>query len=457
MAATTGGLLVAPLPAVVTPDAFRPRLYVSEPERPGSLGNVALMDVLTDSLGRTYVATESDGVNRLCHRPVWADTLWQFRRMEVASGRLSDVALALALDEREETLRVVSNNYAYEVSLATGQLRAYGPSFWHRKLRFCDASPVPLSDGSWLYGVEDGAVIVPPTPRPSLSPRLPLCFTAVSIENRPDSLLSSECDTLRLSAVERNLLLHFAVPDADRDLSYASRLDGGAWTSLGEVPTVTLLSLTPGEHRLEVCLADAPETARTLRILVTPKVWETRWARTLFLLLLLAALGGAVYLIRYICTIKRKQRETMEAYLRLLNAPRPEPTAAEPPTEPVAAPPAPAVRSEVDETFMRQVADFIQQHLGNSEVNIDALAAATATSRSGLNRKMKHLFGMSPAEFIRESRISRAATLLATTDRTISDIAYECGFSDMNYFGKCFKARHKITPSAYRKAAQRGA
>jgi AraC-like DNA-binding protein len=147
----------------------------------------------------------------------------------------------------------------------------------------------------------------------------------------------------------------------------------------------------------------------------------------------------------------------MEAYLQLLNAPQPEATAPVVQTESAPEATVPTVRSEVDETFMRQVAEFIQQHLGNSEVNIDDLAAATATSRSGLNRKMKHLFGMSPAEFIRESRISRAATLLATTDRTISDIAYECGFSDMNYFGKCFKARHKITPSAYRKEVQRGA
>jgi AraC-like DNA-binding protein len=457
MAATTGGLLVAPMPEAVSTITFRPRLHVSEPERPASLGNVALMDVLTDGHGCTYVATESDGVNVVAHRPVWADTLWQFRRLDVASGRLSDVALALALDAQENVLRVVSNNYAYEVNLPTGQVRAYGPAFWHRKLRFCDASPVELLDGSWLYGVEEGAVIVGPSARQAERHSVPLCFTAVSIENRADSLLSSVCDTLRLSAVERNLLLHFAVPDADRELRYASRLDGGAWTSLRAVPTVTLLNLAPGMHRLEICLADASESARTLWIDVTPKVWETRWARTLFLLLLLSALGGAVYLIRYIRAIKRKQCETMEAYLQLLNAPQPEATAPVVQTESAPEATVPTVRSEVDETFMRQVAEFIQQHLGNSEVNIDDLAAATATSRSGLNRKMKHLFGMSPAEFIRESRISRAATLLATTDRTISDIAYECGFSDMNYFGKCFKARHKITPSAYRKEVQRGA
>jgi AraC-like DNA-binding protein len=457
MAATTGGLLVAELPAEVRPDRFRPRLHVSEPERATSLGNVALMDVLTDYSGRTFVATESDGVNCLTHRPTPADTLWQFRRLDEGSGQMSDVALALSLDAEEEVLRVVSNNRAYEVTLATGEVHDYGPSFWHRQVRFCDTPPVRLPDGRWIYGVEDGAVIVAPASHQPLRTPLPLCFTAVSIENRPDSLLASTCDTLLLSSTERNLLLHFALPDAEGEVHYASRLDGGAWASLGTAPTITLLNLRPGLHRLEVRTADGEDSARTLWIEVTPTVWETPWARALYVLLSLAALLGGVYLWLYIRAIKRKQSETMAAYLRLLNAPRP---AEAPCSEETSAPVSDtkdqeaAPRSAADEAFMHQVADFIHQHLGNSEVNIDDLASATATSRSGLNRKMKHLFGMSPAEFIRESRISRAATLLRTTDRSISDIAWECGFSDLNYFSKCFKAKHKITPSAYRKQGE---
>jgi transcriptional regulator GlxA family with amidase domain len=64
---------------------------------------------------------------------------------------------------------------------------------------------------------------------------------------------------------------------------------------------------------------------------------------------------------------------------------------------------------------------------------------------------MRSLFGMTPAEFIKESRLSRAATLLSSTDRPVSEIAWECGFDDLNYFGKCFKARFEQAPTAYRK------
>lgn len=106
---------------------------------------------------------------------------------------------------------------------------------------------------------------------------------------------------------------------------------------------------------------------------------------------------------------------------------------------------------EEDALFMKRVTDFVEAHICDADVNINDMAAAAATSRSGLNRKMKSILNVTPAEFLRETRIQRAATQLVTTDRPVSDIALECGFADQNYFGKCFKARKGMSPSAYRK------
>ena len=75
-----------------------------------------------------------------------------------------------------------------------------------------------------------------------------------------------------------------------------------------------------------------------------------------------------------------------------------------------------------------------------------------AVSRSSLNRKLRATIGVSPAEFLRESRLKRAESHLLTTDLPVKEIAYSCGFSDLNYFGKCFKASTALTPSAYRAA-----
>ena len=58
--------------------------------------------------------------------------------------------------------------------------------------------------------------------------------------------------------------------------------------------------------------------------------------------------------------------------------------------------------------------------------------------------------GTSPMEFLREARIRKATLLLTNTGKSISEIAYGCGFSDPKYFSKCFKATTGKTPSEFK-------
>jgi AraC family L-rhamnose operon transcriptional activator RhaR/AraC family L-rhamnose operon regulatory protein RhaS len=48
-------------------------------------------------------------------------------------------------------------------------------------------------------------------------------------------------------------------------------------------------------------------------------------------------------------------------------------------------------------------------------------------------------------------RIQKAAELLKSTERTITDIAFDCGFSDSNYFARCFRKIMDQTPNEYRR------
>ena len=56
---------------------------------------------------------------------------------------------------------------------------------------------------------------------------------------------------------------------------------------------------------------------------------------------------------------------------------------------------------------------------------------------------------MSPVEYVRNLRINRAALLLGKKELTISEIAFNTGFSDQSYFGACFKKQMGMTPSEY--------
>ena len=106
--------------------------------------------------------------------------------------------------------------------------------------------------------------------------------------------------------------------------------------------------------------------------------------------------------------------------------------------------------SEEDDIFMRKLLAFVDENIGNGNVGVDEMASATAMSRSSLNRRMKVLLGVTPADFLKEARMKRACQQLLTTSRSINDIAYSYGFSDPKYFSKCFKASVGMSPSEYR-------
>ena len=70
-------------------------------------------------------------------------------------------------------------------------------------------------------------------------------------------------------------------------------------------------------------------------------------------------------------------------------------------------------------------------------------------SRSTLFRKLKSLTGMSPQEFMRTQRLEKAVNLLEQGPLRISDVAYQVGFSDPNYFSKCFRKCFGTSPSSF--------
>ena len=78
------------------------------------------------------------------------------------------------------------------------------------------------------------------------------------------------------------------------------------------------------------------------------------------------------------------------------------------------------------------------------------MADAAATSRSGLQRKLKQAMGVTPQELLHEARIKHACNLLRETALNVSEVAYQCGFSDPKYFSRCFKQRTGKTPSEYK-------
>ncbi|MBO7591389.1 MAG: response regulator [Prevotella sp.] len=102
-----------------------------------------------------------------------------------------------------------------------------------------------------------------------------------------------------------------------------------------------------------------------------------------------------------------------------------------------------------DEKLLERVMTAINHHLNNTELSVDKIADEVGISRVHLHRKMKELTGQTPHDFIRNIRMKKAASLLASGDMNVSEVMYACGFSNAASFSTVFKKMYGMSPREY--------
>lgn len=93
--------------------------------------------------------------------------------------------------------------------------------------------------------------------------------------------------------------------------------------------------------------------------------------------------------------------------------------------------------------------EVIEAHLF-SHLSITDLAELTNNSLASFKREFKKEYEDSPANYIKNRRLERAAEMLKVSEHSISEIAYDCAFNDVAHFSSSFKTKYNITPSEYR-------
>jgi len=99
--------------------------------------------------------------------------------------------------------------------------------------------------------------------------------------------------------------------------------------------------------------------------------------------------------------------------------------------------------------FLEKLIDLIEENMEAGDLSAESLAEAMALSHSTLYRRVKSYTGKSINTFIRSIRLKQAAQLLIDSNLRVSEVAYKVGFSDVNYFGKCFKKQFSMSPTDY--------
>lgn len=106
-----------------------------------------------------------------------------------------------------------------------------------------------------------------------------------------------------------------------------------------------------------------------------------------------------------------------------------------------------------NEERIKTMIAFIESNY-QQNLSLQKIADSASVSKSESIRCFNKSIGRTPIQFLKEFRLQKAASLLASTDMSIGDVAFSCGFSEMSYFTRSFRTLYADTPTEYRRKMQ---
>lgn len=107
--------------------------------------------------------------------------------------------------------------------------------------------------------------------------------------------------------------------------------------------------------------------------------------------------------------------------------------------------------SVIDKNFLERLDRVIEDHISDTEFGVDKLREELEVTKVQLYKKLDVLTGLTPRDYIRQKRLSKASLLIRNKELNFSEIAYSVGFSAPSNFNRAFKSFFGVSPSEYRK------
>ena len=104
-----------------------------------------------------------------------------------------------------------------------------------------------------------------------------------------------------------------------------------------------------------------------------------------------------------------------------------------------------------EEVFQMRLEAAMEKNMDNKNLTVEQLVEEMGMGRTVFFTRLKSSLGISPVEYIRETRIRRAAQLLKEPGPTISEVSSMVGMNDSRYFSKCFKHTYGVTPTEWKR------
>lgn len=332
---------------------------------------------------------------------------------------------------------------------------------------YFERSSCLMPDGTLYFGGINGISILTPEMLREKGRSYTPMFSALKIADKeietddPKNLLKKALAFTRhleLPYSQNTFTLEFAAPHyANPELTrYRYRLLGSEnenWTTVPSrkgLGSITFRALPPGDYRLEVEAASFNQPwckePATLEISVHSPFYWNPVAQLVYLL----AIFGIGY---YIFQIRRRERILLHALALQEERNDIESETASPDTQQNPQPrptfdPKDLHLTSHDEKFMQRVLELLEKNMDNPDYGVEELSSQIGMVRVTLYRKLKSITGQTPVVFIRTLRLKRAAQYLKAGESVVN-VTDRVGFSDAQYFRKCFKEMYGVNPKTY--------
>lgn len=110
----------------------------------------------------------------------------------------------------------------------------------------------------------------------------------------------------------------------------------------------------------------------------------------------------------------------------------------------------PRFQGAVEPAFIEKAKDFCRQNYDRA-ILVSDIASAVGYSRYHFSRLFKEAVDMSPHDYLEHLRINKACEILLSESLMIKEVAWRCGYKDVNYFCKAFQKLIGVTPNTFRK------
>lgn len=460
LAGTSYGLYVAHIDSKDhTKTKFK--LINRDSKRKDGLSNSVIMDIVQDDKGMIYIATESSGIEMINEEELFAENPKFTHFTEDNSSLNSDFCRSLFMIN-DSTLMVVGLNNVMAFNRKSNEVTNFNHVFWADSCHFAEGQPVILRNGKFIFATEEGAYIVRPQSMFRRGYIPPIVITTINIDGSQFGHVMPLSDTIRLAADNHTLTIKYAALDLgdNKNIEYRTSLNGSQWTKASLDREISFFDLEPGTYNLRIQSTDRygrwVTNVTSITIIVDAHWYETTWAHVLFWIFTIGFIIAMVYLQFFIRNLKKQRSEALEKYMNLIDETTKNNHQASNASQPIigSAPATTEKAKTEEEWFMDKVRTYIEQNMSNSNANIDDMAAAAATSRSTLNRRLNSIIGITAAQLLIDARMHHAIHLISDERQknnaiSVADIAYKCGYTDPKYFSRCFKQKYGVAPSDY--------